>query len=621
MKRKKILALLLAVIFTFSLAACSSKEETDKSVPTPAEQNIEVTPAATEAPTEAPVTAAEEEPTEAPTPAMSAEEAAQAEAEQIKAASVALNGGDFTPSIEGKYMYAGKVSAFLPTGWMNDPVLNFEWNEDDLESTDQIDPCALSFVKDAKESMDSWTHAAIKISYSENDYGIWDTRSYYQNIEELDFVAGNYHWQGFVGTDESGKYKTATLNPDGRGDINVSVTMRNSETGEELTFEDEDVLTILASVKVDDTPANFEYVDPWGSTGTDTTEGSTGYIDGADTPAVGDGAIRDPYPNLEAKEICGLYADYLINLANEQNCAETMRFTGAFIDNDDIPELLVQTDENSEIMLLKLENDEPVVVESFAFNGYSIFGTMGMNDYFVYGIDDDNDNQIMYICRYDGTGCTIEAEISIDKVTELVIVNGEETEEEEAYAFLESFYEDANTDYTGLYAYSEAGEYESEGAVADNIADEINWPDSYYSYGYYENEELLGQLEGSWVLNGGYYYNYGDPDADPDGELIDCAAELSIADGIASLTFSYEGEAFCIENASVMLYKPQDLAEDEYSWTGEICDEESNEQGTYIYIYADPDYPDFLEVLIVFYGNTEDFNAYGYDLGFARVEI
>jgi len=633
MKKKKIVAVLMAVVLMFSLAACSSKENNDAPVPTPTEQKIDTIPVPTQAqiltmkPTDEPaVTAAPEEQgkNELVTPALTEDEIL----EQKKLDSVTLNGGDYKPAIEGEYMYAGKIAAFLPTGWLNNPIQSFIWTEDDLEASGQVDPCSLSFLKGAKDTGDSWTCAGIKIDYSENDYGIWDTRSYYYNIEELDFTAGSYQWTGFIGTDEDGNYKTATLNPDGRGDISVSVTMTNSETGEELSFEDEDLLTILASIRIDDTPANFEYVDFWsglfgdGSSESAGTEPGDG---GQKTPDVtgpdNDGLIYNPFPNSAAKTICDSYSSYLSLLAAEKNCAETLSYEAMFVDGDDIPELVVQTDEDSEVILLRLTDEGEVAeVGRYAFVDDCMFCAIGMNDYIAYGYYDENENEVLEILKYNGVSTEVEAVFIYDEENGSFLINGKSYLEDEAQAILEDYYAGSNEDYSEMYSYYSATEFGSVGTAAYNMAASIDWPESYY-----EDDEsynvCMEILEGTWSLHSAYLLDFNDDTADSDGILLDnsaCTVDFSVVGGNANFSFSYGEDSFDIVKAPILIFNAVNSNSDgDLSWRGEICDEVSEEDGAFIYVYVDESNNDFSELLIVVEHEGE---SYGYDILFDRAE-
>lgn len=158
-------------------------------------------------------------------------------------------GGDISSAeikIEGEIFDAGNVKALAPEGWMAFPIADVF-----SETEGAKDPDVIQICKDAKSDFDIFTNPYVQINYYGPDVEFFAPGTdWYTDVEEIKpFMAGTHEWEGFTGY--SDEYLFAMLWCI-EGDIEYQASMWLNGENFSISWNDEDVLAILASVAPSD---------------------------------------------------------------------------------------------------------------------------------------------------------------------------------------------------------------------------------------------------------------------------------------------------------------------------------------------------------------------------------
>lgn len=163
---------------------------------------------------------------------------------ESKPSTPSSNNGGGVQDISGEIIDVGIISALCPDGWKNYDVPDYF--SDDVNA---IAPDMLEFHKKGKGEDDQFDYVGLDIQYYKNGFSEDRPTSIFDGAVEdwgpIDL--GNRTWEGFVGLDE----KRAHLwSYDGEKIPMISILMNLELEGETISLDDEDVLAIIASIKV-----------------------------------------------------------------------------------------------------------------------------------------------------------------------------------------------------------------------------------------------------------------------------------------------------------------------------------------------------------------------------------
>jgi len=139
--------------------------------------------------------------------------------------------------MKGKVYSNGVISVYIPSGWKLFHGIDSEGNET---------PEKVHIYKNIESDADVFRKACITICYFGEDKIYFQTRSFYDNVKDIEpFESGGHTWNGYTCTSMGYPYVMLEAY-EGKTVFQVMILLENN--GEKISLEDADVRMIIESI-------------------------------------------------------------------------------------------------------------------------------------------------------------------------------------------------------------------------------------------------------------------------------------------------------------------------------------------------------------------------------------
>ena len=154
------------------------------------------------------------------------------------------SGSTSSKKVTGEPFETSLMSALTPSGWMAFPKADYFGDYPDEPG----DPHGIRLHKGAKEEFDQFTTPGIQIDYFEDGTEMYDTKLWYEDIEEMDpITTGDYTWEAF--STESEDTDIIVLSTTEPKQIQVTIFPTLGDKAK-ISLKDADVQAILSSIAI-----------------------------------------------------------------------------------------------------------------------------------------------------------------------------------------------------------------------------------------------------------------------------------------------------------------------------------------------------------------------------------